>query len=61
MIITVQDCSSRGYCSKGMRRFAEKHGLDWIKFVKEGIDSEKLLATKDGMAIKIVERVKDGK
>jgi len=60
MIVTVSDAHraigrKRPYCNKGMRKFAEKYGLDYPDFVKNGIDSEALLATGDSMAIHIVE------
>ncbi len=61
MIITIQECSSRGYCARGMKKFAEKHNLDWIKFVKEGIDEKLLKSTNDGMATDIIERIKYGR
>lgn len=49
-----------GYCSKGMRKMAARHGWDWLDIVKNGIDEETLLATGDAMAIKLVESVKNG-
>lgn len=51
---SVVYCNGR-YCSKGMRKFAEKHNIDYTKFLKEGLDEEILLATNDAMAIKVVE------
>ncbi len=60
MIITIQDCASKGYCVRGMRAFAKKHKLSWIDFVKKGIDDKVLESTKDGMALAIIERVKNG-
>lgn len=43
-----------GYCSKGARLFFERHGLDWEKTKREGIDEEILLKTDDAQAIAIV-------
>jgi predicted dinucleotide-binding enzyme len=44
-----------------MRLFAEKHGLDFEDFVKNGVDAEVLLATNDEMAKRAVEEaMKDG-
>lgn len=50
-----------GYCSKGMRKMASRHGWDWLDIVQNGIDSEILLATGDAMAIKLVKSVENGK
>ena len=41
-------------CSNGARRFALRHGFDWSDFLKKGIPEEKLLATGDAMAVRIV-------
>ena len=52
-----------GYCNRGSREFFSKHGLDWGRFLKEGIEAEKLLATNDAMAARLVaqaERDQDG-
>ena len=57
MIITHQHMKRFLYCSKGGRRFAERHDLDWADFVKNGIDHEALLATDDAMATYIVNKV----
>jgi len=47
-----------GYCSRGMRAFAERHGLDWERFLREGIPEEDLLATGDAMAQAVVEHAR---
>jgi hypothetical protein len=55
MIITMRDIRRAKMCSLGARAFAKRHGLDWSEFLKNGIDSDKLLATGDAMARRIVE------
>jgi hypothetical protein len=42
-------------CSRGARHFFERHGLDWPKFLREGIDADELAATGDAMAIRVAE------
>lgn len=44
-----------GYCAQGMKVFADKYGLDFKEFVRNGIDEEQLLATGDAMALMAVE------
>lgn len=46
-----------GYCSKGMREFCLKHGLDYSKFIDEGIGSKELLekTNHDAMSVAVVE------
>lgn len=53
--VTVQDAISLGYCIKGIREFCKTHGIDFREFVRDGIDEEVLLSTKDAMALKVVE------
>jgi hypothetical protein len=54
MIIKMQDIHGL-VCVSGARAFGRRHGLDWRKFVREGLPEEDLLATGDAMAIKAVE------
>jgi hypothetical protein len=42
-------------CSKGARRFFERHGLDWHLFLKEGLDAATVRATGDAMAIRVAD------
>lgn len=53
MIIRMQDIHGL-ICVKGAREFGRRHGLDWRRFVREGLPEEDLLATGDAMAIKAV-------
>lgn len=60
-IVTMQDAravrtpTGRGYCSRGIRAFFARHGLDFQDFLRNGIAAEKLEATGDHMALKAVE------
>ncbi len=55
MIITMADIRRIHFCSKGARDFFNRHNLDWNEFVKNGLPEEVILATKDQMAIGVVE------
>lgn len=52
-IIRIEDCRAVRFCSAGLRRFANKHGLDFQDFVRNGIDSD-LLPQNDCMVDEIV-------
>jgi hypothetical protein len=54
MKIKISDARKLGYCSIGMRRFAEHHNLNWSQFLKEGIDEKILLETNDLLALNLV-------
>lgn len=52
---TIPGLSRRpGYCRRGGRAFAARHGLNWADFVRDGIPASSLEATGDGMALRIV-------
>ena len=62
MIVTVEHLYSvpnyqgrAGFCGRGARAFFERHGLDWLTFVREGLPAETFLATGDAMARRLVE------
>lgn len=42
-------------CSKGARDFFQRHGLDWQKFLDEGLPVEEIEATGDAMAMRVAE------
>lgn len=60
MKVSVRDLRKCNYCIKGAKVFFMKHNLDWEKFKRGGIEANELEATKDGMALKLVEAVKNG-
>ena len=55
MIITMRDMRAAKMCSRGVRQFFKRHGFDWSDFLKNGIEAEKLLATGDAQAARVVE------
>jgi hypothetical protein len=55
VIIRLVDCRECFYCSRGIRLFFDKYGLDYTDFIKNGIDADKLLSLNDSMANKVVE------
>ena len=42
-------------CSRGARAFFARHGLDWQRFLREGLPVEQIEATGDAMALKVCE------
>lgn len=55
LTIRMRDIRAAKMCSSGARQFFERHNLDWSGFLKNGIEAEKLLATGDAMARRVVE------
>jgi hypothetical protein len=42
-------------CSRGARDFFVRHGLDWPRFLEEGLPEEDFINTQDAMALHVVE------
>lgn len=59
-IITMKDLRRLGVWCRA-KEFARTHNLDWIDFLKNGIPASKLESTGDGMALKVVEAVRNGR
>lgn len=55
IVVTVADLREAKMCCRGSRAWFIKHGLDWSKFLKEGLPSEQFEATNDAMALRLVE------
>lgn len=66
-IVTVKDwhavrsLKGSSYCVKGARKWAETHGLDFDKFVHEGLPASQFIATGDAIALAFVEAAKEGR
>jgi hypothetical protein len=58
MMVYVRHCrmvDENTYCSPGIRLFCRQNKIDLSEFLKNGIDSEVLIATGDLMAMRVVE------
>lgn len=66
MIVTIQHLHTvptwngrQGFCHSQAREFFQAHDLDWLDFVRNGIDAERLIATGDALAIHVVEHARE--
>lgn len=48
MIVRMEHCRKLRYCSRGVRNFFEKHGLDYTDFLKNGIPYQELYEASNG-------------
>jgi len=55
VIVTMRDIRACKMCSGGTRDFFTRHGMDWNRFLKDGLPEEDFIATGDAMAMKVVE------
>lgn len=51
----MKDIRACRMCSGGTREFFKRHGMDWNKFIKDGLPEEEFIATGDSMAMQVVE------
>jgi len=57
---TVPTWTNRvGFCHRQSRQWFAQHNLDWMAFFRNGIDEERLLATGDALARRLVEHAHD--
>lgn len=55
VFVKMEHVRAARMCSRGARAFFQRHGLDWQKFLKDGLPAEVLEATGDAMALQVVE------
>ena len=55
VIVKMRDIRACKMCSGGTRDFFARHGMDWSRFLAEGLPEEDFIATGDAMAMKVVE------
>ena len=60
-IVTIRDARKARMCTDGGRTFFNRHGLDWVDFLRNGILASKLMATGDAMALKVVMEANNGR
>lgn len=53
-IIRIEDIRKAGHCPSGARTWFKLHGLDFRRFLKDGIPAHRLLETGDAQAVHVV-------
>ena len=55
VFVRMEHVRTARMCSRGARAFFARHGLDWQKFLREGLPAREIAATGDAMALRVVE------
>lgn len=55
MIIRIKHLRMAGLCNREPRIFCQRQGWSWQEFLEHGFEEEKLIATGDPHALKVVE------
>ena len=53
-LITVNDAAALGYCRKGCRQFAERYGMDYQVFLRDGISESAFDGIDDEMVRAVI-------
>lgn len=61
MIITMRHVRKAKMCSRGARQFCRTYGIDWSKFLSEGVDEQVILNTGDAVGRRVVDVAHDRK
>ena len=56
VIVTITDIRLAGHCVSGTRDWFQAYDLDFREFIRNGMDSDVLLATDDALAKQVIER-----
>lgn len=61
LIIRIADIRRATHCVRGARRWFAAHGMDFHKFLKDGMAADELLrrSRNDALAMDVVERTRD--
>lgn len=55
VLVKMEHVRAAKMCSRGARAFFVRHGLDWERFLRDGLPVEQIEATGDAMALQVVE------
>lgn len=61
MTITIADCREFKYCVHGVRRFCNRHGIEFSQLIKGTLPVSEFERTGDAMALRVVEYVRNGR
>lgn len=57
--VFLKHCRELNYCSHGIREFCKKHHIDFITFIREGIDCDELEKINDMHTRILVKKAKE--
>lgn len=59
IIVKIEHVMQAGMCVRGAKVWAQRHGLDFRKFLSEGIPVEVIDATKDALGKKVADAARE--
>lgn len=61
VIVTMRHVRAAKMCARGARGWFARHGLDYGRFLREGLPADQLLATGCALAKRVVEVANAGR
>lgn len=58
LIVRHEDARALGWCNRGLRAFARARGIDWSRFLNEGIPAAELARLDDAMVAQVIEQAR---
>jgi len=58
LIVTLQDIRAARLCLQGARPWFRRHGFDWQGFLAGGIAADRLAATGDALALRVIDEAR---
>lgn len=58
IIVRIEHGWALGFCSKGMRSFCAKNGIDYLSFCRDGIAADELAKFDDHNANLMIEKAR---
>lgn len=56
--ITMTDVRASGLCARGAKTWFQSHGLDFRKFLREGMPLDEVAKLDDGLSNRVVQYVR---
>lgn len=59
ILVRIEDLRAARLCFQGARPWFARHGFDWQDFLAEGISSDRLAATGDALALRVISKARE--
>lgn len=59
-IVTVAHVRAAGLCMRGARAWAARHGIEWSRFLREGVPASALAGCADPLLARVLEEARRG-
>jgi len=61
MIVTMRHVRAAGMCSEGAREFCKRYEINWLDFLKNGIEAERLRHIDNALLQQVLKVAENGR